>query len=102
MTALHQAISVPPSVAEAMRDHQLPLVARVTLWHLASRLDLYEFREVKAASLACEMRIKENTASQTLLRLASAGYLDMHEKQRPRAYRLLWSRRQPEMPVRPA
>jgi hypothetical protein len=93
-------LAVVPSVAEAMRDHQLPHVTRVALWHLMARLDVHEYREVKVASLAVEMRIKERTANDALLRLAHAGYLEMHHKQRPRAFRLLWSRRRVDDVVR--
>ena len=89
-------VSVLPSVSEAMRDHRLPHTTRVMLWFLMSRLDLHEYREVKVMSLAHEMRIKERTANDALLRLAREGYIDMHHKQRPRAFRLLWSRRSPD------
>jgi Mn-dependent DtxR family transcriptional regulator len=63
------------------------------MWHLSRRLDLTEYREVKAESLAEEMHIKPTTTGQMLRLLETRGYLDEHGKRRPRAFRLPWSRR---------
>lgn len=87
--------SVPRAVEQALDDVQLPPMARLMMWHLAKRLDLFEFREVKNASIAAEMRIKDTTAGQMLGMLVSRGYLDQRPSdRRSRAYRLPWSRRQ--------
>ncbi|MFN8995494.1 MAG: hypothetical protein ACK5X3_17770 [Pseudomonadota bacterium] len=87
--------SVAPAVQQALDDVSLPHVARLMMWHLNKRLDGYEFREVKLASLAAEMRVKETTAGQTLALLHTTGYLDMRQGLgRTKAYRLQWSRRQ--------
>lgn len=86
---------VPTVVAQALDDVQLPPVARLMMWHLAKRLDLFEYREVKNASIAAEMRIKDTTAGQMLALLVERGYLDQRaSERRTRAFRLLWSRRQ--------
>jgi hypothetical protein len=86
---------VPRVVEQALDDVQLPPVARLMMWHLAKRLDLFEYREVKNASIAAEMRVKETTAGQMLALLVSRGYLDQkNSDRRTRAFRLLWSRRQ--------
>ena len=85
----------PAAVIEALGDVSLPPLARLAMWHLAQRLDLYEYREVKNASLAHEMRIKETTAGQMMNLLAERGYLDRRNSdRRTRAFRLPWSRRQ--------
>ncbi len=87
--------SLSPAVQQALDDVQLPLVARMMMWHLSKRLDHFEYREVKNASIAAEMRIKESTAGQTLALLVDRGYLDQRNSdRRTRAYRLPWSRRQ--------
>lgn len=87
--------SVPRVVEQALDDVQLPPVARLMMWHLAKRLDLFEYREVKNASIAAEMRIKDTTAGQMLALLVERGYLDQRaSERRTRAFRLLWSRRQ--------
>lgn len=87
--------SVQPCVQQALDDVTLPHTARLMMWHLAKRLDLFEFREVKNASLAAEMRIKDTTTGQMLAVLVAAGYLDQRgSDRRTRAYRLPWSRRQ--------
>ena len=83
---------VPAVVEQALNDVQLPHVARLTMWDLRLRLDGVHYVEVKVASLAFEMRVKERTANDALLRLVDDGYLDVHAKQKPRAYRFPWSR----------
>lgn len=85
---------VTESVRQALGDVQLPPLARLMMWHLAARLDVFEFREVKLASIGSEMRIRETTAGQMLTRLVAEGYLDEAPQRRPRAFRLMWSRRQ--------
>lgn len=87
--------SLPRVVEQALDDVQLPAVARLMMWHVVKRLDLFEYREVKLASIAAEMRIKETTAGQTLTLLVERGYLDARaSERRSRAYRMPWSRRQ--------
>lgn len=87
--------SVPRAVEQALDDVQLPAVARLMMWHLTKRLDLFEYREVKNASIAAEMRIKDTTAGQMLALLVERGYLDQRNSdRRARAFRLPWSRRQ--------
>jgi DNA-binding IclR family transcriptional regulator len=85
---------LPVVVVQALDDLQLPPAARLMMWHLRLRLDLVAFREVKAASLAREMRIKDQTAARLLLMLADRGYLRMQERtfSGPKAYALPWSR----------
>jgi hypothetical protein len=85
-------MSLPLVVEQALSDVHLPHTARLVMWHLRARLDGMHYIEVKVASLAMEMRVKERTASDALVRLTEDGYLDVHPKQRPRAYRLPWSR----------
>jgi DNA-binding transcriptional ArsR family regulator len=84
--------TLPVVVAQALDDVQLPHVCRLAMWHLRLRLDGVHYVEVKAASLASEMRVKERTVSLALERLTQDGYLDEHHKQRPRAFRLPWAR----------
>lgn len=92
MTAPHCTLvtggSVPPVVEQALSDVDLPHVCRLAMWHLRLRLDVWHYVEVKAASLALEMRVKERTCMDALDRLTRDGYLDEHHKQRPRAFRL--------------
>lgn len=83
---------LPTVVVQALDDTQLPPVARLTMWHLRERLDVIHYVEVKVASLALSMRVKERTLNDALIRLAHEGYLDVHQRQRPRAYRFPWSR----------
>ena len=83
----------PRVVEQALRDFSLPPMARLMMFHLADRLDIVEFREVKGASLANEMRIHETTAGHMLTVLVERGYLDESARRKPRAFRLLWSRR---------
>lgn len=99
MTSPMQA--VPPVVAEALGDTSLPPFARLAMWHLASRLDVHEFREVKIISLAHEMRCKDVTGGEVVRRLIAEGYLDLHPKRKPRALRLPWTRRRPGDALRP-
>lgn len=83
---------LPTVVIQALDDTQLPAIARLTMWHLRERLDVVHYTEVKVASLALVMRVKERTLNDALVRLSDEGYLDPHAKQRPRAYRFPWSR----------
>jgi DNA-binding MarR family transcriptional regulator len=84
----------PIVVQQALDDTTLPHTARLMMWHLAKRLDLSEYREVKLSSLAHEMRCKETTTGQALATLVERGYLDQRPiERRSRAYRLPWSRR---------
>lgn len=85
--------SVPRVVEQALDDRALPPMARLMMWHLRHRLDFMEFREVKAASLAADMRIKESTVGQMLTMLVERGYLEESGKKKPRAFRMPWSRR---------
>jgi hypothetical protein len=87
--------AITPVVQQALDDVTLPHSARLMMWHLAKRLDVFEYREVKNASLASEMRIKDTTTGQMLALLVAAGYLDQRSSdRRTRAYRWPWSRRQ--------
>ena len=87
-------LAVPPVVQQALGDVQLPSMARLMMWHLAARLDFHEWREMKAASLASEMRIRDTTVGQMLTVLVARGYLDQRPTtRRSRAFRLPWSRR---------
>lgn len=88
---------LPTVIVQALDDLTLPPAARLMMWHLRLRLDLVEYTEVYAASLAKEMRIKEETAARTLSLLVDRGYL----RRRPRVkggakgYALPWSRVRP-------
>lgn len=83
----------PRVVAQALSDVHLPDAARLIMWHLSFRLDVLEYREVYAESLAHESRRKETTVGQMLTLLVTRGYLDESEKRKPRAFRLPYSRR---------
>lgn len=85
---------LPVVIAQAMDDVTLPPAARLMMWHLRLRLDLVKFREVKAASIAHEMRIREETAGRTLTLLVERGYLRGAPRTigGARAYCLPWSR----------
>lgn len=83
----------PRVVTQALSDVQLPDAARLIMWHLSFRLDLVEYREVYAESLANESRRKVTTVGQMLTLLVHRGYLDESTKKKPRAFRLPFSRR---------
>lgn len=85
--------SVPIAVEQALDDVELPPCARLMMWHLRRRLSRHEYREQYTLSLANEMRIKETTAGQMLTLLVHRGYLDESVKRKPRAFRLVDSRR---------
>lgn len=85
---------LPVVVQQALDDVKLPQTARLMMWHLRLRLDLIEFREVYNDSLAKEMRITDSTVGKMLTLLVAEGYLGESGKRRPRAFRLLWSKRQ--------
>jgi hypothetical protein len=85
--------SVPPAVDQALSDTEMPPTARLMMWHLAARLDLMEFTNVKAESLAVEMGIAGTTVSHMLTLLVERGYLNEHGQRKPRAFRMPWSRR---------
>lgn len=86
-------LSTPLVVAQALDDTSLPPVARLTMWYLRQRLDLIEFREVYTVSVAAEMRVEPQSAGRALRLLTENGYLEEHEKRRPRAFRFPQSRR---------
>lgn len=86
-------LSVPLVVVQALDDTQLPPAARLAMWHLRRRLDVLEFREVYAVSIAAEMRVEPQSAGRSLRLLTEKGYLEEHAKRRPRAYRFPQSRR---------
>jgi DNA-binding MarR family transcriptional regulator len=86
---------LPTVIVQALDDLALPPAARLMMWHLRLRLDIGDhYAEVYAASLAKEMRIKEETAARTLSLLVDRGYL----RRRPRVkggaklYAFPWSR----------
>ena len=81
------------AVEQALDDVSLPPAARLTMWHIRKRLTMTAFAEVKAESLAAEMRLKDTTVGQMLTLLVQRGYLDESGKKKPRAFRLPWSRR---------
>lgn len=85
---------LPVVVAQALDDVHLPPAARLAMWHLRLRLDLVVYREVKAASLAHEMRVKEQTAGRVLTLLAARGYLRSQPRSigGAKAYLFPWSR----------
>jgi hypothetical protein len=85
--------SVPPAVHQALSDTDMPPAARLMMWHLATRLDLMEFTNVKAESLALEMGIAGTTVSHMLTLLVERGYLSESGQRKPRAFRMMWSRR---------
>lgn len=59
--------NLPRVVEQALDDVHLPAVARLMMWHVVKRLDLFEYREVKLASIAAEMRVKETTGGVSFL-----------------------------------
>lgn len=92
--ALLAVHGLPVVITQALDDVQLPPTARLMMWHLRLRLDFVKFREVKAASIAHEMRIHEDTAGRTLALLVARGYLRGAPRSigGARAYALPWSR----------
>ena len=88
---------VPLSVIQALDDTSLPAAARLLMWELRLRLDIFEYREQKQLSLAHSTRYKEATVGEMLALLVARGYLDARPtSRRGRAYRLYASRRVPE------
>lgn len=85
--------SVPPAVDQALGDTEMPPAARLMMWHLAARLDLMEYTNVKAESLAREMKLAGTTVSHMLTLLVERGYLSENGQRKPRAFRMPWSRR---------
>lgn len=81
------------SVEQALDDVSLPPAARLMMWHVRKRLTMQSYTEVKAESLAAEMRVKQTTVGQMLTLLVQRGYLEESEKKKPRAFRIPWSRR---------
>jgi DNA-binding IclR family transcriptional regulator len=63
------------------------------MWHIRKRLTMVAFTEVKAESLANEMRVLDTTVGKMLTLLVERGYLEESGKKKPRAFRLPWSRR---------
>ena len=85
---------LPAVVRQALDDVSLPPVARLMMWHLAGRLDFVELRELKVASLAHEMKVKERRAARALSTLVARGYLRCDRRRAPALsrYALPWSR----------
>jgi hypothetical protein len=81
------------AVEQALDDVSLPPAARLTMWHIRRRLTMQAFTEVKAESLANEMRVLDTTVGKMLTLLVDRGYLEESGKKKPRAFRLPWSRR---------
>ena len=81
------------AVEQALDDVSLPPAARLTMWHIRRRLTMQAFTEVKAESLANEMRVLDTTVGKMLTLLVERGYLEESGKKKPRAFRLPWSRR---------
>ncbi len=80
-------------VCQAQDDLKLPPAARSLMWFIGKRLTHYEFREVYTESIAKDAGMKDVTAGQMLKLLVHRGYLEEHDKRRPRAFRLPVSRR---------
>jgi hypothetical protein len=80
-------------VEQALDDVSLPPAARLTMWHIRKRLTMQAYTEVKAESLANEMRVLDTTVGKMLTLLVERGYLEESGKKKPRAFRLPWSRR---------
>lgn len=88
-----------PSVVEnALDDCTLSQTARLAMWHLRWRLDQHEAREVKLASLSCEMHCKPSTLSEALSQLVVRGYLERGATRRPLTFRF----RPPQSPLQRA
>jgi hypothetical protein len=85
--------AIPPVVGQALADVTLPPCARLMMCHLAARIDVLTYRDVKAGSLAAEMRINDTTVGKMLTVLVERGYLSQSGQRRPRSLRMLWSRR---------
>jgi hypothetical protein len=81
------------AVEQALDDVSLPPAARLTMWHIRKRLTMVAFTEVKAESLANEMRVLDTTVGKMLTLLVERGYLEESGTKKPRAFRLPWSRR---------
>ena len=91
--SLLAAHGLPVVVVQALDDLTLPPAARLMMWHLRLRLDFVVYREVKGASIAHEMRIKERTAHQSLTTVVGRGYLRVVPAAgRGFAYAFPWSR----------
>ena len=85
---------VPLVVVQALDDTSLPAAARLLMWELRTRLDIFEYREQKQESLACSTRYKPVTIGEMLAVLVERGYIDVRQGTgRTRAYRLFASRR---------
>lgn len=66
---------IPPSLRDAADDPALSVVAvRVFVW-LYGRLELHEWRPVKAYAVARALRIRPQTAGDALTALVRYGYL---------------------------
>lgn len=85
---------LPVVVRQALDDDRLPPAAKAVIWYLHSVLDFHAYREQKVESVARGAGVKDRTAARMLLLLVARGYLDEHGTQRPRAFRMPWSRRQ--------
>jgi hypothetical protein len=94
--------ATPLVIRQALDDVRLSDTARLTMWHLQSRLDVVDFIDLKALSLAHEMRKKERTVSGALRELVANGYLLEGGTRNARSFRLPWSRRRPDTVVRAA
>ena len=86
---------IPWVVLQALDDMSLPPSCQRLMWKLGQRLDVMEFREVKLASIAADVRCKPSSASEFLTLLVGRGYLDKRRIERQAmAFRLPISRRQ--------
>ena len=83
---------VPVVVRQALDDRTLSPASKAVMWELQKRLDFHHFREQKVESVAAAVGIEPQTAGRALRQLVERGYLDEHEKRRPRAYRMPWSK----------
>lgn len=90
-----------PALRDAGDDQALrgaPLAVYVWLLH---RLDVHEARPMKLIVIAHALGMKEETASSALRTLVRRGYVHrQHTGSAGYCYRLLFTRRLPEPPVR--
>ncbi len=84
---------LPIVVRQALDDRTLSPASKAVMWELQKRLDFHHYREQKEASLAAAVGIEPQSVGRALRLLVERGYLDEHQRQRPRAYRMPWSRR---------
>ncbi len=83
----------PILLFQALHDNGLSRGAKALLPYAILRLSYHEFREQKMSSFAVDAQTTPEHCARCLAELVRRGYLDVHAKQRPRAYRLNMTRR---------